>query len=144
MEEKEKLSYYLTPIKKLKDCKVGDYVYNDRAELCYVDNCDYMEGHYVLKSYGFEIGCGMDADVYPITLQTARIMEKMAKHRDKWHKARIMDGAFSNELANELHELMLLNPYEEGYCEKEADFWQRLENRFEEMRAHGRALHLCN
>ncbi|MBQ8713049.1 MAG: hypothetical protein IJ551_09580 [Prevotella sp.] len=135
MKEKKNIAvYYEKPIVRLGDVEPGSYVYNSDAELCYVDE------QYWLHCYGIEIGAGKDSIAYPITLETSRIMAKMAAVRKKWHKGNIMNSTFSRELEDDLHELMTIDVYDEDYGKKETAIWQRIEDRYQEMVGHAKAL----
>ena len=91
-EEKKIAVYYTKPIKAVGEIQPDSYVYDGDAEICYVD-----DNHH-LHSYAIEKWVSKDTPVFPITLETQRIMEKMAAVRNKWHKANIMNANFSREL----------------------------------------------
>lgn len=134
--------FYKNEIKTVKDCKHGEYVYNERAELCVVVKTNDPElGNITrLYSYCIETWPHDDTIVYPVTLYTQKIMEKMYAHRELWHKYNIMNGSFSRQLADDLHELMSLDPDDDDYNDKYDAFWKRLNSRLEEMKAHAEAL----
>lgn len=138
---KEIRYYYSKPIVKLGDCKTGDWVYDDCAKLCYVEKNEEMDW-FSLHSYGIESIPGKDTLVYPLTHTTKEIMDKMSAHRDKYYKANIMNPDFSRELAQELHNLMLIDVYDEKYQEKAAEIWARLDKKFDELMVHAEALHI--
>lgn len=106
------------------------------AHLCYVDE------EYCLHSYVIEYRYSRDTIVYPISLETQRIMEKMAAHREKYHKGNIMNADFSRELEAALYDLMSIGIYDEDYGKKEAAIWERLEKRYDELVEHAKALHI--
>jgi hypothetical protein len=53
-----------------------------------------------------------------------------------------MNPTFSCELAEELHNLMLIDVYDEKYQEKTEEIWTRLDKKFEELMVHAEALHI--
>ena len=66
--------------KRLGDCKEGDWVYNSTADLCYVT--EEKNGHRNLHYFAIESFCGNDTIVYPLTLYTKEIMDKIVYLRD--------------------------------------------------------------
>lgn len=141
MEEVKKLpEYYLTPIVRLGDCKGGEYVYDNCAELAYVEKR--KDGIIELHTNGFVHGCSNDTYVYPITLATKHIMDKMYALRQKYHNSHIMNSTFSHELSEALHTIMTLDPYDPEYKLKWKDFWDGLDNQYNEMLEHAKALHI--
>ena len=134
---KETPIYYKKLKKKLSDCKEGEWVYDDGAHLCYVteDKKGFRNLHY----YGIEYFPGNDAIVYPLTLSTKEIMDRMTEIRNKYHKNRIMNSDISRELEEKLESLMdindedledcdsLANPYELIWGEIERTLKERLE-----------------
>ena len=135
-EEKKIPVYYEKPMVELGTVEPGTYVYDSLAQLCYVDE------EYRLHSYAIERGYSKDTIVYPISLETQRIMEKMAAHREKYHKGNIMNADFSTELEAALYDLMSIGIYDEDYGKKEAAIWERLEKRYNELVEHAKALHI--
>ena len=71
---------YRKPKKRLGDCKTGDWVYNDAAKLCFVEKFE-ATGMFTLYWYGGEEYVGGDEVVYPITLETKKIMDRMSRLR---------------------------------------------------------------
>jgi hypothetical protein len=114
--------------------KPGDYVYDEDANLCYIDE------EYVLHSYGIESWKGKDAIVYPITLETNEIMAKMRKLRRKYHDTNIMNSTFSRELEQGLFELMKIDVQDRAYSSKMDKVWAKLERRYNELVEHAKAL----
>ena len=133
-EEKKIAVYYTKPIVAVSEVQPGSYVYDGKAELCYVDE------EYHLHSYAIEKWVSKDTPVFPITLETQRIMEKMAEVREKWHKANIMNADFSRELTSALYDLMEIDVYDEEYGKKENAIWNNIEERYQEMVEHAKAL----
>lgn len=134
-EKKEVAVYYQKPIILLGDAQPGTYVYNDDAELSYIDEV------YHMHMYGIERWGSKDSTiVYPITLETSRIMERMAKERNRWHKSNLMNPDFSRQLEQDLYDLMCIDVYDEEYGKKESEIWSRIECRYQEMVAHAKAL----
>ena len=133
-EEKKIAVYYTKPIVAVGEVQPGSYVYDGDAELCYVDE------EYHLHSYAIEKWVSKDTPVFPITLETTRIMEKMAAVRNKWHKANIMNANFSRELTSALYDLMAIDVYDEEYGKKEDAIWNSIEERYQEMVEHAKAL----
>ena len=135
MKEKKDIEvYYTKPIVAVGEIQPGSYVYDGNAEVCYVD-----DDHH-LHSYAVEKLVGKDTPVFPITLETQRIMEKMAAIRNKWHKANIMNANFSQELRCALYDLMDIDVYDEEYGKKEDAIWNRIEQRYKELVVHAKAL----
>lgn len=135
-EEKKLPVYYEKPMVELGSVEPGTYVYDSDAQLCYVDE------EYRLHSHSIEHWCSKDTIVYPISLETQRIMEKMAAHRDKYHKGNIMNADFSRELEAALFDLMSIDIYDADYGKKETAIWERLEKRYNELVEHAKALHI--
>ena len=127
-EEKKIAVYYTKPIKAVGEIQPDSYVYDGDAEICYVD-----DNHH-LHSYAIEKWVSKDTPVFPITLETQRIMEKMAAVRNKWHKANIMNANFSRELTSALYDLMEIDG------KKEDAIWNKIEERYQEMVEHAKAL----
>ena len=128
--------YYQKPIAKLGDMNPGDYVFDEDANLCYIDE------DYVLHHYAIELWAGKDSIVYPISLQTNEIMEKMRKLRQKYHDSNIMNSYFSRELEDGRFEIMRLDINDEHYGKKEEALWAKLERRYDELVEHAKALHI--
>lgn len=128
--------YYSKPIVRLGDMNPGDYVFDNNANLCYIDE-DYILHHYAIESWGSK-----DTIVYPITLETEIIMERMRKLRQKYHDSNLMNSYISHELEVALHEIMSLDIEEENYGKKEEDMWAKLERRYNEMAEHAKTLHI--
>lgn len=135
-EEKKIPVYYEKPMVELGSVEPGTYVYDSDAQLCYVDE------EYRLHRHSIEHWCSKDTIVYPISLETQRIMEKMAAHRDKYHKGNIMNADFSRELEAALFDLMSIDIYDADYGKKESAIWERLEKRYNELVEHAKALHI--
>ena len=139
-EEKKRPYYYSKPIKAAAECKEGEWVYDDDAKLCYVTKNE--DGHTILHSYAIEHWISDDAPVYPVTLATKEIMDKMAAHRDLYHQNHIMNADFSRELEAELYNLMLVDEYADDCKEKYDEIWTRMEARYQELLGHAKALGL--
>lgn len=140
-EYKKRPYYYSKPIKAAGECNEGDWVYDDDAKLCYVTKNE--EGHTILHSYAIEHWISDDSPVYPVTLSTKLIMDKMTELRERYHKNNIMNADFSRELEAGLFELMQVDEYEEGCQKKYDEIWTRLENRYQELLGHAKALGLA-
>lgn len=138
--EKERRPFYETPIKHLKECNTGEYVFIGDGNLCYVERC--ADGYYNLYYGGMMMGTNGDHVVYPVTLATSDIMERMRAHRDKWHESHMMNAHFSRELEERLYRFMQIDPYSEDYREQFNAFWQELEAYYGEMLEHAKALHI--
>ena len=137
MSEERKIAvYYQKPIAKLGDMKPGDYVYDEDANLCYIDD-DYVLHHYAIEHWAIK-----DSIVYPITLQTGIIMERMTKLRRRYHDTNLMNSYFSKELEDGLLEIMRLDINDENYGTKEEALWAKLERRYNELVEHAKALHI--
>lgn len=135
MSEERKIAvYYRKPIAFLGDMKPGDYVYDEDANLCYIDE------EYALHFYGLESWRGKDSIVYPITLETDEIMAKMRKLRQKYHDTNIMNATFSRELEQGLFELMRIDVEDKEYGTKMDKVWAKLERRYNELVEHAKAL----
>ena len=137
--------YYQKLIKRLGDCETGEYVYDEDARLCYVEKESDEDGDTVFKLHSYAIVSTRfdpDAEVYPISLVNDDIMERMRAHRDKYHKANIMNPDFSRELEGKLSEIMHLDVHLADYKEKCREFWKSLDDRFEGLMMHARALGL--
>jgi len=128
--------YYKKPIVKLGEMKPGDYVYDSDANLCYIDE-EYHMHHYAIESW-----CSKETIVYPITLQTTAIMERMRQLRQKYCDSNIMNAEFSRELENALYEIMCIDVNDEKYGDKEEAKWVKLEQRYQELVVHAKALHI--
>ena len=102
--------YYKKTKKRLGDCKKGDWVYNSSAKLCYVTETE--DGRRNLHYYGIDCYPNNDTIVYPISLTTAQLAEQMTEVREKYHKARIMNGSIGHELDNYFDRLMNINDEE--------------------------------
>ena len=142
--EREIPIYYKKLICDLSDCKTGDWVYNHDAELCYVEAPEDRNGapFYSLHYDGIEMGCSGDTVVYPLTLRTRQLADKMAEHRRKYHKANIMNPYFSRELEDEFNNLMLINDEAEDARKQYEDFWERLNKRLAELLQYAEMLHI--
>ena len=134
-EKKEIPVYYQKPIIMLGEAQPGTYVYNDDAEIAYIDE-DFRQHSYAIERWGSKDS----TVVYPITLETSRIMERMAKERKRWHKSNLMNPDFSRQLEQDLFDLMSIDVYDEEYGKKEDAIWNRINCRYEEMKAHAIAL----
>lgn len=146
-KEKENPVYYTKPIKMLSECETGEYVYNDEAELCYVEKRKNGYGDcFVLHHFGFETLCGdgENTEVYPITILTDEIMRNMRAHRKKWYDSRIMNPDFNRELIGRLSEFMHLDVEDVDYNQKSKEFWNELDARYEDIQGHACALGICN
>jgi hypothetical protein len=132
--------YYTKPAVKLGDCKVGDWVYNQEADLCYVNESEITEGEFQLHSMGIVTHCGNDTIVYPVTLITEYIMRRMKALRDKMHEKGLMNPARNHELCDRLNEIMELSIYDPEYNTKYYEFWENLEARYRELLGYARAL----
>lgn len=102
--------YYKKIKEKLGDCKEGDWVYNSSAHLCYVTETE--DGYRKLHYYAIECSSGNDTIVYPISLTTAQLAKQMTEIREKYHKARIMNGAIGHELDDYFDKLMNIDDEE--------------------------------
>ena len=137
MEEKKEIAvYYQKPVARLGDMKPGDYVFDDDANLSYIDE-DYVMHHFAIERW-----CNKDTVVYPVTIMTNEIMERMRKLRQKYHDSNIMNSYFSKELEDGLHEIMSVDINDEDCTKKEEMIWGRLERRYEELVEHAKALHI--
>ena len=132
--------YYQKPIKLLRDTRPGEWVYNSDAKLSYVGSEPDEYGYVTIHHYCIEQHSPGDVYVYPLTLATKAIMEDMEKHRDKYHKAGIMNSNVSHYLEGKLHELMLIDNSDENCREQYEAIWNQLDNNFEKMLAHKKAL----
>lgn len=135
--------YYQKPITKAKETKEGDWVYDQSAELCYVTkriNSYNGAESTVLHSFGIEAWVGDNTELYPLTLQTKYLAERMYAHRQKYHKANIMNSTFSSELEEEFSNIMHVNEEEKDAADKYDEIWDRLNARFAERLQHARAL----
>lgn len=136
----ERRPFYEKPIKHLKECNTGEYVFIGDGNLCYVERC--ADGYYNLYYGGMMMGTNGDKVVYPVTISTADIMDRMRAYRDKWHNAHIMNAYFSRQLEDMLLQFMHVDPYCEDYREKWESFWGGLDKYYEEMLEHAKALHI--
>jgi hypothetical protein len=139
--KKEELPYYYTkPIRKVGDLKHGEWVYNEDAYLCYVQK-DPEIGvrlhYYAIESFPHD-----DTIVYPLTLATKEIMDKMYEHRMKYHNAHIMNPHFSRQLEDDLYRLMLVDETNPECQKQYNEIWSELDKRFEELVGHAKALHI--
>ncbi|MBR1500185.1 MAG: hypothetical protein IJ615_11280 [Bacteroidaceae bacterium] len=145
MTEKEYPIYYQKLVCKLSECKTGDWVYNSDAELCYVEAPEDRGGSssfYGLHYDCMESGCCGDTVVYPLTLRTRQLADKMAALRLRYYKANIMNSYFSHELEEEFHALMLISDTAEDAQKQYDEFWQRLNDRFSELLEYADKLHI--
>lgn len=87
--KKKELPYHYTkPIRKVGELKHGEWVYDEDANLCYVTDSEGLGislHHYCIESIP-----PLDSIVYPLTLSTKEIMDKMHEHRMKYHNAKMM------------------------------------------------------
>lgn len=142
LKKKKEAAYrYSKPIKNLGDCKTGDYVYSQEADLCEVE-VNPEKDEYNFYSYGISSWRSKDTIVYPITLENTRIVKQMQELRDKYHKSCIMNADFNRELQDGLHELMLVDINDDKYSDKMNKVWSKLNKRYEELLSHARFLHL--
>ena len=74
--------YYQKPIVRLGDVEPGTYVFDSEGKLCYVDERHDKHSMYICTT------SGLDTPVYPITIETDRIMERVRELRRKY-RARI-------------------------------------------------------
>jgi hypothetical protein len=123
--------YYKKPQVCLGDVPTGTYVYDDEANLCYVGEDN------TLHSYGIVSGRHGDTIVYPITLETERIMKKMQELREKYNNDNIMNSQFNHELCEALHNIM------NNDIQKERETWNALYERYRELHGHAVALGIC-
>lgn len=140
-------SYYEKKICRMKDLQTGDWVYNEDAELCYVEivpreDCEYGP-RYTLHAYMIEILVSEDTIVYPLSLQTKALADRMAEHRRKYHDANIMNADFSRELDQEFHKIMLVDESDRiESCKQYKEIWDRLDARLEELIGYAEKLHI--
>lgn len=135
-EKKEIAVYYQKPIARLGDMKPGDYVFDEDANLCYIDE-EYGMHHYAIEHWSSK-----DSIVYPITIQTNEIMERMRALRQKYHDSNLMNPYFSRELEDGLYQIMCIDINDEHYGKKEDEMWAKLERRYNELVEHAKALHI--
>ena len=143
--EREIPIYYKKPICNVSDCKTGDWVYNSDAHLCYVEAPEDRRGtssFYGLHYGGFEMGCPGDTVVYPLTLRTEQLADRMSEHRDKYYKANIMNPYFSRELEGEFANLMEIDDQADDAREQYERFWKRLDDRLAELLGYAEKLHI--
>lgn len=139
--KKKELPYYYTkPIRKVGELKHGEWVYDEDANLCYVTD---SEGLGIsLHHYSIESIPPLNSIVYPLTLSTKEIMDKMHEHRMKYHNAKIMNPTFSHQLEDDLYRLMLVDETNPECQKQYNEIWSELDKRFEELVGHAKALHI--
>lgn len=141
---KEEPVYYKKTKKRLGDCKEGEWVYNSTADLCYVT--EEKDGHRNLHYFAIESYCGKDTIVYPLSLTTKEIMDRMKGIYDKYHNNRIMNANIRRELENDLEELMNIDhdKYDEDEGQELSNayegIWLRVERILEERLEYARKL----
>lgn len=131
-------SFYEKKICKMKDLQTGDWVYNSDAELCYVEIGQWEKieygPRYTLHPYMFECTVSEDTIVYPLSLQTKALAERMAAHRRKYIDANIMTRELSMELEQEFHNIMLVDESDRLECAMQyKEIWDRLDARLIEL-----------
>jgi len=137
--------YYQKFIVDLKDCRHGDWVYDDEGRLCFVEVRPGDGEHgpcYSLHSYGIETWCPGNTAVFPLSLATMAIARDMEAHRDKYHRAGIMNPAFSRELREEFINLMLVDDEADDCREQYRAIWGRMNARLEERLRSAEVLHI--
>ena len=119
---KETPVYYKKLKKILGNCEEGEWVYNDTANLCYVtiEKDGYRNLHY----YAMEFFPPNDTIVYPLTLTTKLIADKMTELRNKYYKNKIMNADISHELEDAF--VTLMNVDEENYDDAYDAIWHYL------------------
>ena len=112
--------YYKKKIVKLGSVEPGTYVYDDEARLCYVDN------NHVLHPYMFEEWSSLSTEVYPLSVETDRIMRDMRKFEDEWREKGLWGPDFRNKREHAVQEMMRIDNSVEGWWAKEEEIWNNL------------------
>ena len=127
---------YRKPKKRLREIDLQETAYNDAAKLCFVEKFE-ATGMFTLYWYGGEEYVGGDEVVYPITLETTKIMDRMSRLR-----ARVkvktesygdipLDPSLEEILVSGLREIMELEVNDSEYQNKYSKFWIDLKEKLE-------------
>lgn len=136
--------YYQKKVCQLKDCRHGDWVFDDEGRLCFVEikaRCN-DKPMYSLHSMCIETGSYEEKEVYPISLTTLAIAKRMEEHRDMYYKGNILCPEFSQELREEFHNLMLVDDTADDSREQYNAIWERMDARLEERLGYAELLHI--
>ena len=136
---KEIPAYYRKKVCQMKDCRHGDWVYDDEGRLCFVEITEQGDGpqdrHYSLHSFGIETVVFADKEVYPLSLTTMAIAHDMEAIRNKYHEAGVMCPEASRELREDMHGLMLVDDDADDCREQYRRIWKRVYDRFTDRMA---------
>lgn len=127
--ETEMKSYYTKPEIRLGDAEPGTYVFNLEAELCYIDDERCLHSFYVRSVRSPE------EPVYPVTLETAHIMERMRVVWRKWSGESLMTASASRFLRDKLRRIMEIDPHDVERWRKEKTVWDEIEEKHDELTA---------
>ena len=115
--------YYQKPIVRLGDVEPGTYVFDSEGKLCYVDERHDKHSMYICTT------SGLNTPVYPITIETDRIMERVRELRRKY-RDRYKDPEFNGYFESMVHAIMSNDVQDENYTDKEDSMFLQLEARF--------------
>lgn len=127
---------YKKIIERLGNVKVGDLVFNDCAELCVVGENN------TLYSYGIECGASSATIVYPVTLASNEIAEKIREYRKKFSENKIMNSYFSGLLSNSFYRLMCIDDDRDGANAEYTKVYKYLDDLLEECIGYAKKLHI--
>lgn len=140
-------AHYKCEPKPVSNFKSGAYVYMRDGRLGVVEAKD--SGYFSVHTHGLEHWVGKDTIVYPVTLGTSYVAEKITELRDKYYRLNIMNATFSRELEKTLDSAMQiyndLNSEDgDSLAAKSAweGLWEMEEKRLKELEIHANALHI--
>ena len=123
-------------IERLGNVKVGELVFDDRAELCVVGEDN------TLHSYGTICSASSSTFVYPVTLASNMIAEKIREYRKKFSENKIMNPYFSNVLSKQMHILMCIDDNKEDSYEEYEKVYKYIDGLLNECILCAKKLHI--